>query len=47
MKKVHMCNNKLLANPTSTNKIITSYGVCMVLDYICPILLTFFEPNIA
>ena len=31
MKKVHMGNNKSLANPTSTEKIVPSYGVVMVL----------------
>ena len=34
MKKVHMGNNKLLVNPTSTNKIVPSYGVVMVLESI-------------
>ena len=32
MKKVHMGNNNSLANPSSTNKVVPSYGVCMVLD---------------
>ena len=27
MKKVHMGNNKSLANPASTNKIFPSYGI--------------------
>ena len=31
MKKVHIGNNKSLANPTSTKKIVPSYGVVMVL----------------
>ena len=31
MKKVHMGNNKSLANSASTNKIVPSYGVVMVL----------------
>ena len=30
MKKVHMVNNKSLANHTSTNIIVHSYGVVMV-----------------
>ena len=30
MKKVHMGNNKSLANPASTNKIVPFYGVVMV-----------------
>ena len=30
MKKVHMGNNKSLVNPSSTNKIVPSYGVVMV-----------------
>ena len=34
MKKVHMSNNKSLANPDSTNKVIPSYGVVMVLECI-------------
>ena len=34
MKKVHMSSNKSLANPTSTNKIIPSHGVVMVLECI-------------
>ena len=34
MKKVHMVNNKSLANLTSTNKIVPSYGVVMVLECI-------------
>ena len=32
MKKVHIGNNKSLANPASTNKNVPSYGVVMVLD---------------
>ena len=32
MKKVHMCNNKSLANPASTDKNVPSYGVVMVLE---------------
>ena len=27
MKKVHMGNNKSLVDPTSTNKMVLSYGV--------------------
>ena len=27
MKKVHMGNNKSLANPASTNKIVPFYGI--------------------
>ena len=34
MKKVHMGNNKSLVNPASTNKIVSSYGVVMVLECI-------------
>ena len=34
MKKVHMGNNKALVNPASTNKIVPSYGVVMVLECI-------------
>ena len=34
MKKVHMGNNKSLANPASTDKIVPSYGVVMVLECI-------------
>ena len=34
MKKVHMGNNKSLTNPASTNKIVPSYGVVMVLECI-------------
>ena len=34
MKKVHMDNNKSLANPVSTNKIAPFYGVVMVLECI-------------
>ena len=34
MKKVHMGNNKSLANLASTNKIVSSYGVVMVLECI-------------
>ena len=34
MKKIHMGNNKSFANPDSTNKIVSSYGVVMVLDCI-------------
>ena len=34
MKKVHMGNNKSLANPTSTNKIVPSCGMVMVLECI-------------
>ena len=34
MKKVHIGNNKSLANPASTNKIVHSYGVVMVLECI-------------
>ena len=34
MKKVHIGNNKSLANPANTNKIVPSYGVVMVLEYI-------------
>ena len=34
MKKVHIGNNKSLANPASTNKIVLSYGVVMVLECI-------------
>ena len=34
MKKVHMGNNKSLANPTSTDKIIPSYGMVMLLECI-------------
>ena len=34
MKKVHMGNNKSLANPASTNKIVPSYGLVMVLKCI-------------
>ena len=34
MKKVHMGNNKALVNPSSTNKIVPSYGVVMVLECI-------------
>ena len=34
MKKVHMGNNKSLANPTSTKKIIPSYGVVIALECI-------------
>ena len=34
MKKVHLSNNKSLANPASTNKIVLSYGVVMVLECI-------------
>ena len=32
MKKVHMGNNKSLANLASTNKNVPSYGVVMVYD---------------
>ena len=34
MKKVHMGNNKSLANPASTDKNFISYGVVMVLECI-------------
>ena len=34
MKKVHMGNNMSLINPVSTNKIVSSYGVVMVLKCI-------------
>ena len=34
MKKVHMGNNKSLVNSASTNKILPSYGVVMVLECI-------------
>ena len=34
MNKVHMVNIKSLANPVSTNKIVPSYGVVMVLECI-------------
>ena len=34
MKKVHIGNNKSLANPIRTNKIVLSYGVVMVLECI-------------
>ena len=34
MKKVHMGNNKSLANPASTDNIAFSYGVVMVLECI-------------
>ena len=34
MKKVHMGNNKSLANLASTDKIFISYGVVMVLECI-------------
>ena len=34
VKKVHIGNNKSLANPASTNKIVPSYGVVMVLECI-------------
>ena len=34
MKKVHVGNNKSLANSTSTNKIVSSYGVVVVLECI-------------
>ena len=34
MKKVHIGNNKSLANHASTNKIVPSYGVVMVLECI-------------
>ena len=30
MKKVHVGNNKSLVNPSSTKKIVPSYGVVMV-----------------
>ena len=32
MKKVHMGNNKSLANPVSIDKNLPSYGVVMVLE---------------
>ena len=34
MKKVHVGNNKSLANPTNTDKIVLSYGVVMVIECI-------------
>ena len=34
MKKVHMGNNKSLVNSASTDKIVSSYGVVMVLECI-------------
>ena len=34
MKKVHMGNNKSLVNSASTNKIVSSYGVLMVIECI-------------
>ena len=34
MKKVHMGNDKLLANPASTDKIIPSYSMVMVKECI-------------
>ena len=34
MKKLHMGNNKSLVNPASTNKIVPSYGMVMVLECI-------------
>ena len=34
MKKVHIGNNKSLANPASTNKIVPYYGVVMMLECI-------------
>ena len=34
MKKIHMGNNKSFANPASTNKIVPSYGMVMVLECI-------------
>ena len=34
IKKVHLGYNKSLANPDGANKIIPSYGVVMVLEYI-------------
>ena len=34
MKKVHIGNNKPLANHVSTSKIFLSYGVVMVLECI-------------
>ena len=34
MKKVHMINNRSLANPTSTDKIVPSYDMIMVLECI-------------
>ena len=34
MKKVHIDNYKSLANPTSTNKSVPSYGVVLVLESI-------------
>ena len=34
MKKVHMGNNKSLVNPSSTDIIVLSHGVVMVLECI-------------
>ena len=34
MKKVHMVSNRSLSNPTSTNKIVPSYDMVMVLECI-------------
>ena len=34
MKKAHMSNNKSLVNPASTDKIVPSYAMIMVLECI-------------